>query len=105
MKIVWDPSAYKELCNIQGYILRKFGQTAQQKYTQDVENITTALLSMPQYGKIDPLFMNRKRSYRSIIIRKLSKLVYYVDGETIHIAAMWDVRKDPIIQASKVEES
>ena len=103
MKIVWDPGAYKELCNIQGYILHKFGKITQRKYTQEVENITAALVSMPQYGRIDPLFMNRKRFYRSVIISKLSKLVYYVDGEIIHIAAMWDTRKDPNTQVSKVE--
>jgi hypothetical protein len=54
-------------------------------------------------GKLDPLFAHRKRSYRSIIIRRLSKVVYYVKDDIIHIAAFWDTRREPKKQASQVK--
>ncbi len=57
---------------------------------------------MPELGKIDPLFAHRKQLYRSIIVRRLNKIVYYIKDDTIRIAAMWDTRREPKVQARKV---
>ncbi len=57
---------------------------------------------MPELGKIDPLFAHRKQLYRSIIVRRLNKIVYYIKDDTIRIAAMWDTRREPKAQARKV---
>lgn len=57
---------------------------------------------MPEHGKIDPLFAHRKQLYRSIIVRRLNKIVYYIKDDTIRIAAMWDTRREPKAQARKV---
>ena len=50
---------------------------------------------MPTMGKIDPLFAHRKQTYRSIIVRRLNKVVYYVKDDTLHVAAFWDTRREP----------
>lgn len=57
---------------------------------------------MPELGKIDPLFAHRKQLYRSIIVRRLNKIVYYIKDDTIRITAMWDTRREPKAQARKV---
>lgn len=57
---------------------------------------------MPELGKIDPLIVHRKQLYRSIIVRRLNKIVYYIKDDTIRIAAMWDTRREPKAQARKV---
>ena len=41
----------------------------------------------------------RKREYRSIVVHKLFKLVYYVKDDILHIAALWDTRREPVTQA------
>ena len=46
-------------------------------------------------GLVEPLLEGRNKVYRSLVIHKLYKLVYYVDEETIYIADLWDVRRDP----------
>ncbi|MCR5453706.1 MAG: hypothetical protein K6F33_01805 [Bacteroidales bacterium] len=48
---------------------------------------------------------NRFKSYRSIIINNLSKMVYFVDdnADTIYIAAFWDCRQDPLSQIECLE--
>lgn len=58
---------------------------------------------MPELGKIDPLFAHRKQLYRSIIVRRLNKIVYYIKDDTIRIAAMWDTRREPKAQAREVK--
>ena len=58
---------------------------------------------MPTMGKIDPLFAHRKQTYRSFIVRRFSKIVYYVKDNTLHIAAFWDTRREPVSQASQTD--
>lgn len=54
-------------------------------------------------GAIDPLFADRPASYRSIIINGLSKMVYRIDDDTIHIVGVWDCRQEPKGQAAQTE--
>lgn len=61
----------------------------------EVEQATLALADMPKMGKIDPLFALRRQTYRSIIVRRLNKIAYYVKGDALHIAAFWDTRREP----------
>ena len=51
-----------------------------------------------QYGQ--QTLAGRKREYRSIVVHKLFKLVYYVKGDTLHIAALWDTRREPDTQSA-----
>ena len=87
MKIRWHKRAATQLHEVEGYVLEKFGEKARQEFMDNVERTVLTLAEMPMLGKLDPLFAHRKRSYRSIIVRRLSKVVYYVKGDIIHIAA------------------
>ena len=57
----------------------------------------------PGIGQIDPLFSDRAESYRSVIINGLNKLVYRVDGDTMHIVGFWDTRKEPTDEAAQTK--
>ena len=69
----------------------------------EVEQVVTELADMPTMGKLDPLFAHRKQAYRSIIVRRLNKLVYYVKDNTLHVAAFWDVRREPQEQTQQTK--
>lgn len=69
----------------------------------EVEQATLSLADMPTMGKIDPFFAHRKQTYRSIIVRRLNKVVYYVKDDTLHIAAFWDTRREPKAQARQTK--
>ena len=103
MKIRWYKRAATQLHEVEGYVFEKFGEKARQEFMNNVERTVLTLAELPMLGKLDPLFAHRKRSYRSIIIRRLSKVVYYVKDDIIHIAAFWDTRREPKKQASQVE--
>ena len=92
MKIIWSRKAASSFHQIETYILKTF----------EVEDIVNTLTIMPELGKIDPLFAHRKQLYRSVIVRRLNKIVSYIKDDTIRIAAMWDTRREPQAQAKKV---
>ena len=103
MKIHWHKRAVAQLHEVENYVLRDFGERIRQEFMDEVEQATLSLADMPTLGKIDPLFVHRKQTYRSIVIRRLNKLVYYVKDNTLHIAAFWDTRREPKNQVRQTE--
>ena len=99
MKIHWHMRAATQLHQVEEYVLLNFGERIRQEFMNEVEQTTYAIADMPTMGKIDPLFAHRKQTYRSIIVRRLNKIVYYVKGDVLHIAAFWDTRREPKAQA------
>ncbi len=65
--------------------------------------MTKTLKQSPNLGAIDPLFADRRACYRSVVINGLSKMVYRVDDDVIHIVGFWDTRMEPQGQAVQTE--
>ena len=65
--------------------------------------MTQKLKRSPGIGQIDPLFADRPQTYRSVMINGLNKLVYRIEGNTIHIGGFWDTRMDGEEQAANVK--
>ena len=103
MKIRWHKRAAAQLHQVEEYVLRDFGERVRQEFMDDVEQAVLSLADMPTMGKIDPLFAHRKQTYRSIIVRRLNKVVYYVKDDILHVAAFWDTRREPKNQTSQTE--
>lgn len=103
MKIHWHKRAAAQLHKIEEYVQRDFGERIRQEFMDEVEQATLSLADMPTMGIIDPLFAHRKQTYRSFIVRRLNKIVYYVKDDTLHIAAFWDTRREPKSQAKQTK--
>ena len=99
MKVHWDPVAMKALRQVAAYIRREFGVKRAKRFRQDVDDTVKQLLRSPGIGQIDPLFSDRAKTYRSVIINGLNKLVYFVSDDILYIAAFWDTRREPKNQA------
>ena len=95
MKIRWHKRAAAALHQVEDYLLREFGESVRQEFMQEVEQAVSALAEMPAMGRLDPLFSHREQAYRSIIVRRLNKVVYYVKDDTRHVASFWDTRREP----------
>ena len=103
MIIHWHKRAATQLQQVEDYVLQHFGERICKEFMDEVEQVVTELADMPTMGKLDPLFAHRKQAYRSIIVRRLNKLVYYVKDNTLHVAAFWDVRREPQEQAQQTK--
>ena len=54
----------------------------------------------PAVGPKEPLLAGRPEEYRSVVAHKNCKLVYYVKDDILHIAALWDTRREPAAQSA-----
>ena len=103
MKVIWFIRAEQSMRQIEKYILSKFGENTRARFILELEQSIQSLSEMPEIGPIDPLLAHRSKTYRSIIVHRMSKLVYYVQDDTIHIAAFWDTRREPQSQVNRLK--
>ena len=103
MRVVWDPKAKEARTQVANYIRREFGARRKTRFLQEVRQVTQQLKRSPGIGRIDPLFSDRTRTYRSVIINGLNKLVYFTEGDILYIAGFWDTRMQPEDQAAQIK--
>ena len=105
MKIEWENIAEQKAKEIGKYIRRSFGLKRMKVFGEQIRHTTDLLILNPYMGVLDPLLSGRSQSYRSILINRLSKMVYYVDEKegVIHISAFWDCRCEPLAQSEHLK--
>ena len=103
MQVRWNRSALLELEKSVAYCLQQFDeQTAADFYARIME-YAEALSSNPNLGKEEPLLAHYRLGFRSLVAHRYFKLIYYIRGETVHIADIWDVRREPQALARRIK--
>ena len=102
MKIKFLIAAEEHLDDIYYYIAEKSEQAAIKLYNDFLDEIER-LRDFPQIAAIEPLLINESRTFRSLVVRHTYKVIYYIEGDTIYIAAIWDYRQSPERNEKKVK--
>ena len=101
MNLIWENIAFGQLMQIAEYIENNFGSKRMAVFLQEVDHITDLLLTNPCMGALEESLSDRSIPYRSIVVSKMDKMVYYVDdNDLIHISAFWDCRSNADNQTS-----
>lgn len=95
MKISWSKKAGKNVRHTASSIYLKFGHKASQGFYQKIQQASNILSTFPFIGKKEPWLLDCPVPYRSIVVNRLNKIVYYIDNDTIKIVDFWDVRREP----------
>ena len=103
MKVIWHPRAEMAKLQVADYIREQFGFKRKKTFMKEVRQVAQKLRQSPYIGQIDPLFKGRAKTYRSVIVNGLNKMVYYIEDDTVHIVAFWDTRMEPEEQAVRVK--
>lgn len=104
-EVVWSKKANRKRIAFLTYGEKEFGRKTAIKMNERIESYMQALASNPYMGAIEPLLQGRKKTYRSLTVHKLIKLIYTVDEAAgrIYIAALWDTRREPQAQAGTAQ--
>ncbi len=95
MKIHWTNRARKSANEVGEYILKTFGEKSLDKFIKALWHDVSLLEESPSLGRIEPLLKKRAFTYRSLVVNKLSKIVYRVDNDNIYIVDVWETRRAP----------
>lgn len=93
--VIWSATAKAALDETTYYIEREFGVNARVSFKKEVQRINNLLKSNPFLGPPEPLLADLPKNYRSIVVKKLNKIVYRISGTHIEISDFWDVRREP----------
>jgi plasmid stabilization system protein ParE len=95
MKIDWSKKSKKRMHEIRVYYETKSLKVSKEILT-DITDSAKALTKFPQMAQIEPLLSDLPISFRSLVVRGIYKIIYYVDErkEVINIVTVWDCRQD-----------
>ena len=103
-EVVWSKKANRKRIAFLTYGEKEFGRKAAARMNERIGSYVQALAGNPYMGAVEPLLRGRKETYRSLVVHKLVKLIYTVNEATdrIHIADVWDTRREPAAQSDNV---
>ena len=101
LQVIWHKQAEDAWYRMGAYC-REFGQKSLDKFIRNVQEWVLRIARNPAIGPKEPLLADRPEEYRSVVTHKNCKLVYYVKGDILHIAALWDTRREPHTQADNM---
>ena len=97
MKVRVLPRAKEEVKRMADYANTRWNRRVGRNVLQNFRKNMALLAHQPWLGCLEPLLSDRARAYRSLVIHKHCKVVYFVDEEadTLVIADVWDTRREP----------
>jgi plasmid stabilization system protein ParE len=95
MKIIWGDQALEDLDTIYQNLASVNKKAAVNLYN-DILDRVEILLDFPTIAPIELLNREQKYQVRSLLSKnRIYKIVYYVKGDHINIAQIWDCRRNP----------
>ena len=101
MRIKVEDEAKKKILRTARYIQKQFGTEARVDFRNEVHRVVKLLRSNPNLGPVEPLLAKAPVQYRSIVVKRLNKMVYWINGDAIEVVDFWDCRREPKNQAEQ----
>ncbi len=95
MLVKYNKKALQHISSTIDYYLEHFGQQATTNLAHEIDEKVKTLRKYPGIGFPEPLLKNYYTPYKATIVGRYHKLIYYVKGNTLRIAAFWDMRMSP----------
>lgn len=97
MKVIAHERATESITKMSADCVARMGNRSGRKVIAKYEDAKKLLARQPWLGRLEPLLADRAKAYRSLVIHKHCKVVYFVDEEadTLVIADVWDTRREP----------
>lgn len=92
MKVVWTEQATRGWREVAKYIVREFGQRGLEQFQLRTIECEDAVAQFPNSGSIEWDDSGETATYRSCIVHRRSKMLYFVKDQIVYIADFWDVR-------------
>jgi len=93
MKIRFSKNAEKHLDDIFNFICNASERAAVNTYNTILDEIDR-LANQPKIASKELLLEEFSHEYRSLVVMKKYKVIYFIDNEIVHISAVWDCRRN-----------
>ncbi len=104
MKIVWSNRAIRSFQETVRFILETNSLIIANKFKNQLQNLIKIIKQNPNIASSELSLEHETIIYKSFVIDKYNKLIYYVKGEEIILADIWDTRMNPETLIRRVNE-
>lgn len=102
MKVEWTNRAKKDLRRLFDYYKDGEENVVAKSITSHLVRRSLILESFPLLGFVEPRLKGKEVEYRSLVMGN-QKVVYWIEGETVFIATLFDCRQDPLKLSQRVK--
>ncbi len=102
MLVKYNKKAISHINSVVDYYLEHYGLQATTNLAHEIDEKVKMLRKYPGIGFPEPLLKSHYIQYKATIIGKNYKLIYYIKGNTLRIAAFWDMRMSPAKLKAKI---
>ena len=95
MNTHWLESAERDIDSIYDYYANDKSIKVADKIYNEIVDASYSLVNFPFMAPIERDLTSSKRQFRSLLVLKHYKIIYFIEGDFIYIAAVWDCRTDP----------
>jgi toxin ParE1/3/4 len=97
LEVYWTKFAEDELYKIFKYYQEKAGHGTAKKLVDGIYSESFKLTNQSKIGQVEDLLKNRKVEFRYLLVKKNSKIIYWINKEEnrIEINDVFDVRQYP----------
>jgi plasmid stabilization system protein ParE len=96
MVVAWTAYAEHKLDKIYDYYVERSPQAANRMFACIMQT-ANSLAESPQ--RVPVIFAYRDKIFRERLVlrprKKIHKIIYYIQDETVYIASVWDCRQNP----------
>ena len=103
-RIIWHESAREHLRAIFSYYINNVSQKVAYSILNNLLAGIETLGRTPRKGAIEELLQNRQYEYRHLVVKRIYKVIYFVDNDECHIVAIWDTRQKPSTLVTKMRK-
>jgi len=94
MNIIFSDLALEQLESIYNYLQTKSDKASVFIHNHILDEIER-LSDFPQMAPIEPELIGYSNTYRSLVVEKSYKVIYFIEDDSIIISALFDCRQDP----------
>lgn len=102
MKVLWLELAEEDIESIYQFYAKDKSIKAANKIYNDILNAADTLSDFPQMAPIEPELSDFDEEYRSLVVYKHFKIIYFFENDFIFISAVWDSRQNPQTNVKKI---
>jgi plasmid stabilization system protein ParE len=102
-KVKWNPRAKDKFSDTALFIKKTFGALVATNFVKEVHQTVRYIRNNPGIGAAERYLEGTSVLYRSIVVQRLNKIIYWVNDDVIEIVDFWDCRREPIAQAAHLK--
>jgi len=102
MVVRWSAVAEVRLKGIFDYYLDAAGDKVAMKIAVEIRNAVDSLGTMPLMAPVENDLTDREVVFRSLVINRRYKVIYFVEDESVIVVDIWDCHQNPVMLKKRV---